>query len=128
VTIAPDFVSFLGLVGVPPRHELGTSSYGNNNVGEVAARVSSDAVARIDNDALYKILDDKNEIWTLHGGPLGMPAVGRLRAVLELAHGLAVSGLSSLSIARPGNNEVTIDYQQMSRLWDRLGLRRPPAG
>jgi hypothetical protein len=128
VTVAPDFVSFLDLVGVPPRDELCTSSHANNNIGGEAESVSGDAVTRVDDDALYKVLDDKNEIWTLRGGPLGMPAVGRLRAVLELAHGLAVSGRSSLSIAKPGNIEIVIDYQQMSRLWDRLGLRRPPAG
>jgi hypothetical protein len=126
VTIAPDFVSFLDLVGVPSPDELGTSSLVNNNIGGVVEPVSGEAVVRVDDDTLHMILDDKNEIWVLRGGgPLGMPAIGRLRAVLEPAHGLAVSGRSSLSIAKAGNNEIIIDYPQMSRLWHRLGLRRP---
>ena len=126
VTLAPNFVSFLDLVGVPPRDELGTSSHANNNVAETMEPVSGEAV-RLDDNALHMILDDENEIWVLRGGPLGMPAVGRLRAILQLAHGLAVSGRSSFWIAKSGNSEIIIDYQQMSRLWDRLGLRRPSA-
>ena len=74
-------------------------------------------------DYAFHNLDDEKIIWVLHGGPA--PAKGTFRAVLELAHRFAVSGRTSLSIASAGNDRVVIGYEQMTRLWDQLGLPRP---
>src|SRR5262245_31437884 len=96
--------------------------HADSNAHPLVKSMSGEAVTRVNDDALYEILDDENEFWMLRGGPRGMPALGSLRAILELAHGLAASGRSSLSIAKKaGNDEIIIDYLQMARLWDRLG-------
>ena len=121
------FDEFIAEVGISsPEEEQHQDFHVGNNVHPLVKPMSDEAVTRLDDDVLYKILDDKNESWVLRGGPHGMPAIGWLRAILELAHGLAVSGRSSLSIAKVGNDGIIIDHQQMVRLWDRLCLRRPP--
>jgi len=76
-------------------------------------------------DYLFHSLDNENQIWVLLGGPA--PAAGQLRSVLQLAHRFAASGSTSLSIAKAGDSGTIIDYEQMSRFWDRLGLPRPSA-
>ena len=90
VTIAPDFVSFLDVVGVPPRDQPGAASHASTDIGGAGEPVSGEAVTRIDDDALYAILDDDNEYWVLWGAPPGVRAFGTLRIVLQLAHRQAV--------------------------------------
>jgi hypothetical protein len=77
MAIAPDFVSFLDLVGLaPPEEELEWSPTLESRVP------SAEAATRVDDDALYEVLDDENAIWTLYGGTRG---TGSLRVVLKHA-------------------------------------------
>jgi hypothetical protein len=85
-------------------------------------RESAEAAA----DYAFPNLEDEKTKWVLHGGPA--PAIGTFRSVLELAHRFAVSGRTSFSIASAGNDRVVIGYEQMTRLWDQLGLPSPSAG
>ncbi len=119
--IAPDFVSFLDLVGLaPPKEELEWSPTLESRVP------SAEAATRVDDDALYEVLDDENAIWTLYGGTRGFGA-GKLRVVLQLAHGLVASGQPFLSIVKAGNGATIVDIEQIERLWVRMGLSRPPS-
>jgi hypothetical protein len=115
----------LNPVGVRPHGQLFPRA--ENNIRGLAEPLSGQAIMPTDDDALYNSLDDENEVWVLRGGSIPVPVIGPLRMVLELAYECSASGRSTGSIAKAGDDETIIDHQQMSRLWDRLGLRRPSA-